>query len=192
MSPMTFDETIRARHSVRAYLDTPVPAAHIRAMCAAARLAPSASNTQPCRYIAVTDRALLDRICTEGMRRIVSNKWAREAPLIIVACSRLAPVANRLGRAVMESEYYQIDLGIAVEHLVLKATELGLATCWIGWFNEEKVKEILGIPRGIRVHILVAVGYPKDSDQIPKEHKRKPLDQILFMNGWGEPADDVQ
>ncbi len=183
---MQYDEVVRGRHSVRAYDDTrPVSNENIRALLEAARLAPSASNTQPTRLIAVTDKTLLKRLCTEGMKKIVSNKWSIQAPLMIVACSKLAPFTNRLGRAKMDSEYYQIDLGIAVEHLVLKATDLGLSTCWIGWFNELKVKEILNIPDQIRVHIMVTVGYAGDKVCLPAQHKRKPLEKLMFLNGWG-------
>ncbi len=71
-----------------------------------------------------------------------------------------------------------------MEHMVLKATELGLATCWMGWFNEEAVKAILNIPDRVRTHVMVAVGYAKDPGSVPKAHTRKPLDEILFMNSW--------
>ena len=188
LAAMTFDEVVRARHSVRAYADRPVPAEDIRAICEAARLAPSASNTQTWRFIAVTDRELLDRLCKEGMRKVVSNKWSRQAPLIIVGCSKRDIMANPLGRHMMDSEYYQIDMGIAMEHLVLKATDLGLATCWIGWFNEEGVKRVLGIPDKVRVHVMATVGYAKEGTVVPALHKRKPLDKILFYNGWSERA----
>ena len=184
---MTLDEIIRARHSVRAYdADRPVPAEHIRAMCEAARLAPSANNSQTWRFIAVTDRGLLDRIAREGMQRRMLNRFLREAPVIIVGCSKVDLVTNKVFGRIVGTDYYQIDLGIALEHLVLKATELGLGTCWVGWFNETNVKKILGIPGAVRVHVMIAVGYPKDPQAVPAQHKRKPLDKILFMNTWGE------
>ncbi|MCP4641317.1 MAG: nitroreductase, partial [bacterium] len=72
-------------------------------------------------------------------------------------------------------------------HLVLKATELGLGTCWVGWFNEDKVKDILAIPKSVRVSALLAVGYPKEAP--PTEHTRKPLSKILFGNRWGMSLD---
>ena len=116
------------------------------------------------------------------MRSVIRNKWLRQAPLVIAGCSKLDVAANRIGTAVTGIEYYRIDLGIAMEHMVLKATELGLGTCWVGWFKEDKVKEILNIPERVRVSALLAVGYPKD---IPLQgRKRRPLEKTLFWDGW--------
>lgn len=187
---MTLDEIIRARHSVRAY-DTsrPVPIEHIHAICEAARLAPSASNTQPWRFIAVTERPLLDRIATEGMEKRVINRFLAQAPLIIVGCSKIDLITNKIFGKIVDTPYYLIDMGIGLEHLVLKATELGLGTCWIGWFNEEKVKEILNIPPYVRVHVMITLGYPADPADMTGPHKRKPLERLLFMNAWGERAE---
>ncbi len=181
---MTFDEILKNRRSVREYDSRPVAREDILAMCEAARVAPSACNSQTWRFVAVTDRQLIERICDEAMRPVIRNRWLRDAPLIIVGCSQLDIVANRIGRAVTGIEYYQIDLGIAMEHMVLKATGLGLGTCWIGWFKEDKVKEILNIPKSVRVSALLAVGYPKDTP--PQQRARKPLDKILFWDRWSE------
>lgn len=182
---MTLDEIIQNRRSVRAYDNRPVKRDDILAMCEAARLAPSACNSQTWRFIAVTDRERLDRICDQGMRAVIRNTWLRQAPLIIVGCSQLDIVANRIGTGVTGIEYYQIDLGIAMEHMALKATELGLGTCWVGWFNEKKVKQILGIPSRVRVSALLAVGYPKDTGQAG--HSRKPIRKLLFSETWERP-----
>jgi nitroreductase len=151
----------------------------------AARLAPSACNSQTWRFVAVTDRERIERLCDEGMRPVVRNPWLRDAPLVVAGCSQLDLVANRVGTSVTGVEYYQIDLGIAMEHMVLKATELGLGTCWIGWFREDKVKSILGIPKRVRVSALLAVGYPEEP--LPEARSRKPMDSILFRDAWGDP-----
>jgi len=181
---MTFDEILKRRCSVREYDNRPVAREDILAICDAARLAPSACNSQTWRFVAVTDRTLIERICDEAMRPVIRNKWLRQARLIIVGCSQLDVVANRIGRSVTGIEYYQIDLGIAMEHIVLKATELGLATCWIGWFKEDKVKEILSIPSSVRVSALLGAGYPKNASS-PRQRSRKPLDKIMFWQTWG-------
>ncbi|OGS36219.1 MAG: hypothetical protein A2293_15965, partial [Elusimicrobia bacterium RIFOXYB2_FULL_49_7] len=146
------------------------------------RLAPSACNSQTWRFITVTDRVLRERLCREGMRAVVDNPWLLNAPVIMVCCSELDFKANTLGRAISHIDYYQIDLGIAVEHMVLKATELGLSTCWIGWFNAKKVKAILDIPRRIKVSALLPVGYAADSTI--RDKIRKPMEQILFSEKW--------
>lgn len=178
----TLDEIFEMRYSCRSYDPRPVPEGDLKAVCEAARLAPSACNSQTWRFVVVQDRSLISRICDEAMRPVIRNQWMREAPVLIVGCSKLDMVANRIGSAVTGIEYYQIDLGIAMEHMVLKATELGLGTCWIGWFREEKIKEILGIPGSIRVLALLSVGYPKSGEAIKR--RRKPLDEIAFRDRW--------
>lgn len=180
---MTFDEIILNRRSVRDYDDRPVPAPHVTALIEAARWAPSACNSQTWRFIAVTGKDRIQRICGEGMRPIINNKWMRQAPLVIVACSKLDVLANRIGSGISGIEYYAIDLGIAVEHLVLKATELGLGTCWVGWFNEPKLKEILHIPPQVRAMAIISVGYAKDAP--PKKRARRKLGEILYAEEWG-------
>ena len=181
---MTFDEIIETRRSVREFNDRPVAHEHIVAMCEAARLAPSACNSQTWRFVAVTDRELLDRICEDAMRPVIRNRWLKQAPLIIAGCSKLDIVANRLGSGITGIEYYRIDLGIAIEHIVLKATELGLGTCWIGWFKEDKIRELLDVPGNVRVSALLAVGYPRD-DMKTKERSRNAIEKILFFDQWG-------
>jgi nitroreductase len=182
---MTFDEIILARRSVRAYDSRPVDPRDIVAMCEAARWAPSASSSYTTRFIAVTDRAKLERLASEAMGPVTGNRWARQAPLIIVGCAQLDIVANKLGTAFTGIEYYQIDFGIAMEHLVLKATELGLGTCWLGWINTDRTRAILDIPRTVRVMSMVSVGYPADTP--PKKRTRKPLEKLLFSETWAEP-----
>ncbi|MBN2309476.1 MAG: nitroreductase family protein [Candidatus Hydrogenedentes bacterium] len=183
---MTFDEIVCARRSVRDYdPGRPVSEEDIRALFEAARLAPSACNSQTWRFIAVTGRERIEALCDHAMRPVVRNKWLRDAPLIIAGCSQLDIVANRVGAAVTGIEYYQIDLGIAMEHIVLKATELGLGTCWIGWFNEDETRRILAIPRRVRVSALLAVGYPREP--LPDARPRKSLDAICFADTWGRP-----
>ena len=181
----TFDQIIRERVSVRAYDKRAVSRRDIEAICEAARLAPSACNSQTWRFIAVTDRETIRQISLEGMRAVIPNKWLAAAPLVIVGCSQLDVVANRIGSKITGVEYYQIDLGIAMEHMVLKATELGLGTCWIGWFKENKIKQLLGIPRRVKVPALLAVGYPKAGTR--KKRIRKDMDTILFSQKWGRP-----
>ncbi len=182
----TLDQIISERRSVRAFdKDRPVPEEHIRAIVEAARLAPSACNSQTWRFIAVTRSEVIEKICKTAMRPVIPNKWLSQAPLLMVGCARLDIVANRIGARVTGTEYYQIDMGIAMEHMVLKATELGLGTCWIGWFAEEKVKAILDIPRGVKVPALLAVGYPADA--APAGRSRKSMEKILFSETWGNP-----
>ncbi len=184
---MFLDEILEKRRSVRAYQDRPVEPEKIRALCEAARVAPSACNSQTWRFVVVTDPELLRRICREATRSVVSNRWIERAPVVIVGCSVLDFIANRLGSAVTGIDYFQLDMGIAMEHMVLKAVELGLGTCWVGWFNERKVKNILQIPRKVRVTALLTVGYPEEP--IPQARSRKKLGEIAFWDSWNRPID---
>jgi nitroreductase len=180
---MTLDEILQTRRSVRGYTSQTVKEEDIKVIFEAARVAPSACNSQTWRFIAVTDRALIQKIAQEGMRPVVRNAWIETAPLIIIGCSQLDILANRVGSLITGIEYYQVDLGIAMEHLVLKATELGLGTCWIGWFKEKKIKEVLEIPKTIKVLALLTVGYPKDNETTSVK-KRKPLGEIFYREKW--------
>jgi nitroreductase len=182
---MKLDQILKTRRSVRAFESKPVNEKDIISIIQAARLAPSACNSQTWRFIFVTQKEIIRRICHKAMRPVIPNKWLEQAPLVIVGCSQLDIIANRIGARVTGIEYYQIDLGIAMEHMVLKATELGLGTCWIGWFDENSLKYILDIPQKIKISAMLAVGYPKD---LPgKKRKRKPAGEIAFSERWGSP-----
>jgi nitroreductase len=183
---MTFDEILTARRSVRAFdPERPVPPEHVLAMCEAAQLAPSACDTQIARFIAVTDPELRRQVCAQGMGSVVRNKFSAKAPLILVGCADIDVAANRVAGKIIGLEYYQLDMGIAMEHIVLKATELGLGTCWVGWINEDNLREILGIPGHVRVMALLAVGY--STETVSLKRTRKPLRKIVFRDGWGAP-----
>ena len=139
----TVMETIVKRYSVRGYQDKPVEREKILQIVEAARLAPSTSNVQPWRFVVVEDPRLRDALAEKGMGIVVPNRWAREAPVIIVMCAHLDWIVHRLGAKAADLQYYLLDIGIAGEHMVLTATELGLGSCWIGWFRAKAIKNIL-------------------------------------------------
>ena len=173
-------ETIQKRHSVRKFKDESIDKGVILSIVEAARLSPSACNAQPSRFVAVTDKSLLKDIVNKGMGGIVPNKWALSAPVIIVGCAVLNLLTHRIGETVKGIHYHQIDMGIAMEHMVLLATEMGLGTCWIGWFKERKIKKILNIPKNWKIISLLAMGFPQDeSDSQPS---RLNTNEILFFN----------
>ena len=170
-------EIIKNRRSVRKFAGRPVEKEKIIKMIEAARLSPSASNRQPWRFVAVTDKELLYRIVKESLGTI--NQWAHSAPLLIVGCSvRKSLITHYVGEAIVGVQYHMIDVAIALEHLVLEAEDLGLSTCWIGWFNARRLKRILSIPLTWKIVSLIAVGYSqKDLKTDPR--KRLPLEKIL-------------
>ena len=111
---MTLDEIIKQRRSVRSFESTPVDREDLLAICEAARLAPSACNSQTWRFISITDRSIIRRICREAMRPLIPNRWLEQVPLVMVGCSLLDIITNRVGAKISGIEYYQIDIGIAM------------------------------------------------------------------------------
>jgi nitroreductase len=176
----TLMDIIRRRYSVRGYQSRPIEREKIEAMAEAARLAPSASNGQPWRFIVVTDPRKRSELVEKGLGGVVPNRWAETAPVIVVGCAKLNVLTHRLAEAAKGIHYHQIDLGIAMEHMVLRATEMGIGSCWIGWFKEKPIKKILEVPRAWRVISLLALGYSAQDE--PREKDRLPLHEILFFN----------
>jgi len=176
---------IRRRSSCRRYDSArAVPEEFVLSMAEAARLAPSACNSQPWRLVAVREPGTRERICREGLGGIVANRFASDAPLLFVLCADMSIHHARVGEAVKGISYHQLDCGIAGEHLVLRAEELGLGTCWIGWFRQGSIRRILGIPSRVKILALIGVGFPLDKSE-PREKKRHPLSAMLFADAWG-------
>jgi nitroreductase len=114
---------------------------------------------------------------------VVPNRWAAGAPVIIVACARKKLFPHLLAEPLAGISYHQLDMGMALEHLALRAVELGLGTCFIGWFGGRAVSRILGLPRGWKPLCLVALGYPAGGDA-PRTGRLR-LDEILSFNRVG-------
>ncbi len=173
---MSFSDLIQKRRSVRRYLAEPVPRELIEKCLEAARLAPSACNGQPWRFIVVDEQSAKERLCEAAFGGIyASNKFACKAPVIIVVVTDQQSYKVRAGGFFRDVKYALIDIGIAGEHLALQATELGLGTCWLGWFSERGVRRALKLPRSVKIDIMFSLGYPADSGR-PKE--RRKLDDV--------------
>lgn len=147
-------EAIRKRKSVRKYLNKKVEEDKLFAVLEAGRLAPSASNRQEWRFIIVRDQSSKKKLAEAAN----NQSFIAEAPIVIAACAETDEHVMTCGQAC-----YPIDVAIALDHITLAAVELGLGTCWIGAFDEKKVKQILEIPSEIRVVALMPLGYPYDS-----------------------------
>ncbi|MFC2062333.1 nitroreductase family protein [Chloroflexota bacterium] len=181
---MAFLDLVKQRRSVRSFLDKPVEREKIIMCLESARLAPSASNSQPWRFIVVNDRNLKNRLCGIAFGGIYFiNTSCKTAPVIIAVISEKSKFLTRIGELFRGTKFCLIDVGIACEHLVLEAEDLGLGTCWIGWFNEKAVKSVLKIPENKKVDILIALGY-YDRNTLGPEHDREPLEEIASFNSY--------
>ena len=164
-------DVIRKRYSCRSYQDRIVEQDKLDCILEAARLAPSARNTQDWRFVVVTDKAIKSQVAGTTNRPAVFEK----AGAIIAACSNSDHVML-CGQAIGP-----IDVAIALEHISLQAADLGLGTCWIGSFDAEQVRQILAIPENVAIIELMTVGYPADSKPEPK---REPIDKIVCYDTW--------
>ena len=176
---MELEQAIAQRRSVRKYENKPVEREKINACLEAARLAPSACNSQPWHFVVLDDPQTKEAFCREAFSGVYAmTKWAASAPVIIAVVSDAGNFTARIGNFFRRTEFYLVDQGIACEHLVLRAHDLGLGTCWVCNFDAARCREILGLPEAMEPVALIPIGYPA-SDAMP-EKKRKPLDEILL------------
>ncbi|PKN52470.1 MAG: oxidoreductase [Deltaproteobacteria bacterium HGW-Deltaproteobacteria-13] len=197
---MELSDVIASRRSIRKFSPKDITADAVRLLLDAARLAPSGSNTQPARFIVVQSPA-----AKEALGRFTPYKFIVKAAVIFVCCADLTAIQTRDARVgelwqegtfegveidtgdpsivspVMDPEalkaYLSMNVAIAVEHIVLKAVDLGLGSCWLGRFDRAKVKDWLGLDENIYPVVLLPVGYP---DQSPKARPRLPLDEYIL------------
>lgn len=172
-----FGELVAKRISCRAYRADPVPRAALEQILEAARLAPSACNRQPWRFAVVTEAALRAQLLDEGLLPGLGMTWAAEAPVILVLGMKKSLITHRIAPLLSQVEYPLLDLGIAGEHAILQATELGLGTCWIGWIRPKVVRRILGWPADILPQALITLGRPASRPE--QASPRLPLADIV-------------
>jgi nitroreductase len=166
---MRFSQLITRRYSVRNYKSTPVENHKLEQVLGAARLAPSAVNFQPWHFIVVTQPENLAKIHLTYHR-----EWFRTAPVIIIAC---ADHSLSWKRSFDGKDSAEIDVAIAVDHMMLQAADLGLGTCWVCNFDTQRCAEALKLPGHIEPVVLVPLGYP-ENEEIPQK-KRKLLEEII-------------
>ena len=176
---MKFLELAGTRQSTRQYeTGRRIPRETLDRCLEAARLAPSACNSQPWSFVVVDDpaqvRALVEECC--GRAPYGMNRFAADASAIVAVVTEKMKLAARLGAQFRGVQYSLVDVGIAGEHLVLQAAEEGIGSCWLGWFNERAVKKRLGIPRRSKVDLLICLGYAPGDPIRPKI--RRSLDSV--------------
>lgn len=169
-----FRDLVQSRYSCRAYAPTPVDRGVICSVLETARLAPSACNRQPWKFIVVDD---------EESRRIIasaySREWIVEAPAYIIACGDHNEAWHR---GTDDKDHTDVDVAIAVEHICLAATSLELGTCWVCNFDADIIRKKFDIPEGIEPIAIIPIGYPVEDAIVPKKN-RKALDEIAK---WGK------
>jgi nitroreductase len=179
----SFIDLVKHRESVRAYKADHVPAESIERCLEAARMAPSACNAQPWKFVVVDDPALKNALADATQDRLIPmNHFTKQAPVHVVVVREKANLTSNIGQVLKNKEYPLIDIGIAVEHFCLQAVEEGLGTCILGWFSEKKVKKLLGIPLNKRAELIITVGYP--ATELIREKKRKPMVEIVVYNRY--------
>ncbi|WP_434309847.1 nitroreductase family protein [Hominifimenecus sp. rT4P-3] len=173
------------RRSIRKYTDQPVTDEILHQLIEAARTAPSGHHTQPWRFIAVRSEEMKKRIVQADH----NQEWMMSAPLFLVCVAdgyvRLKDETIELNEETPYKEQKLVirDTAVAIEHIVLKAAELGLGTCWTGYFTQKEMKEILEIPKDKHVVAVLTVGYPAEE---PKPKERKAIEEILMYERWGK------
>ena len=177
-----FLKIIQQRQSDRAYLNTPIEKEKLDRIIEAARLAPSACNAQPWKYIVIDNPELKNKIadCTSS-KVLGMNHFTKQAPVHIVIVEEKANFTSNAGSLIKNKQFPLIDIGITAEHICLQATVEGLGTCMIGWFDESKVKKLLQIPKSKRVPLIITLGYPAGEN---REKRRKSIQEIISYNTY--------
>ena len=173
----TFLSLVQSRQSDRAYLDKPVEKEKIDRILEAARLAPSACNAQPWKFVVVTDTKRRMQIAEATASKVLSmNHFTKQAPVQLIVIEENANFTSIVGGWATNKYYPHLDLGIVSSHICLAAAEEGLGSCMIGWCNEKKVRKALDIPKNKRVMLVILLGY---SAQPLRNKKRKTIDEIV-------------
>lgn len=181
---MDFAELIKKRESVRGYISKEVENEKIIKVIEAARLAPSACNAQPWKFVVVNEPEKVKALSRCLYDPLVSNinKFALTAPVFIVVVDERRNITSKLGEIFKNQDFTSVDIGIACEHICLQARELNLGTCMMGWFRQGKVKKLLNIPKSKKVHLVISLGYYDMKE--PRKKIRKNIDEILTFNEY--------
>ena len=177
---MDFERLILTRQSDRRYMPDPVSREDVLKCLEAARMSPSACNSQPWKFIVVDDKAKLAEMA-DAAEGLGMNKFTRGVPVMVAVVLKKMNATARLGSLLKHKDYSMLDLGMAVEHFCLQAADLGLGTCIMGWFDEKRIARLLGVPRGKRIPLIISLGYPEN----PTRRKvRKPVEEMSSWNSY--------
>ena len=172
---MGFSELIEKRYSVRAYKPDPVEEEKLHQVLEAARIAPTAANRQPFQLVVIHTAGR-----ETELKRIYGRDWFTQAPLVICACG--VPSQGWV-RKYDDKNYTDVDVSIVMDHLTLAATDVGLGTCWVGAFDPDAAREVLGLPDDVEPIVFTPLGYAADQ---PKPKKRKSLFELVRYERWAQ------
>jgi nitroreductase len=175
-------ELIISRQSDRRYSDKPVEKEKLERIIEAGRMAPSACNAQPWKFIVVDDHTLIKKIAGAASAKLVGmNTFVAQAPLMIVVIREKPNFSSKIGSTIKNKDYSLIDIGIVSENICLQARAEGIGSCMIGWFDEPVMRKLLSVPRSKRIELIITLGYSL-SDH--REKKRKPVDAVVSYNKY--------
>ncbi len=181
---MDFLDLIQKRQSDRKYTGRPVEKEKIERCLEAARLAPSASNSQPWTFVVVDEPGLKAKVAAKTIGPLKTfNNFVPQAPVIVAMVMEKPKVITEVGGRIKKKEYPLMDIGIAAEHFCLQATEEGLGTCMLGWFDERAVKSLLNVPEKKTIPLLITLGYTPE-DYKHRKKIRKPFEKAVKWNSY--------
>ena len=174
-------DMIARRQSCRSYGDRPVEREKLEKCVEAARLAPSACNGQPWKYIVVTRPETVEalRPCLQGMGM---NKFADGCAAFAVVTEVASNLSATVGARFQRQDFASIDIGLSVSQFCYAALEQGLSTCILGWLNEKKIKALLSLPESCRVRLVLCVGYAAEGDPLRKKVRKSTEEMASFMD----------
>jgi nitroreductase len=175
-------DLIISRQSDRKYSDKPVENEKLERIVEAGRMAPSACNAQPWKFIVVTDQKLVLKVAEAASAKLIGmNSFVAQAPVILVIVREKPNMSSKVGATIKNKDYSLIDIGIATENICLQTKAEGLGSCIIGWFDERQLRKLLNIPKSKRVELIITLGYSL-SDQ--REKRRKPSAETVSYNKY--------
>lgn len=175
-------ELIISRQSDRKYSDKTVEKEKLDRIIEAGRMAPSACNAQPWKFIVVTEPMLISKIAEAASAKLIGmNTFVAQAPVQLIVVREKPNMSSKVGSTIKNKDYSLIDIGIASENICLQAKAEGIGSCIIGWFDEKMLRKLLAIPRSKRVELIITIGYSL-SDH--REKKRKPPEETISYNKY--------
>lgn len=175
-----FKDLLLKRQSDRKYSSKKVEEEKILSCLEAGRLSPSACNSQPWSFVVIDQEPVLQ----QAQKRIATmemNRFVKQVPVLIAIVLEKPNFTASIGSVIKDKEYPLLDIGIASNNICMQATELGLGSCILGWFDEKGLKQLLDVPESKRIPLVIALGYPTT---VTRKKIRKPMKEIIYFNSY--------